>query len=368
MTTDYIMYGSENSYYSGKTRAYLRYKSVNWEEQLSTHKVYKEFILPRVGFGIIPVLHTADDEVVQDTTEIIDYIEVRHPEVSVYPESPKQRLAALLMEVYGDEWLIIPAMHYRWNFLEQQGDFIYGEFGRLGAPDGTLEERIAIGTKTGKPFKGITPILGVTDATIPAIEQGYLQDLEALNKLFSKQDYLFGSRPSIGDFGLMGPLYAHLGRDPYPKALMQEKAPAVYAWVERMNKPAPLSGEFAAGDVVADEVLQLLRVQAEDQLPFLAKTADHVASWLEQNPGGDIPRAVAMDSFTTHGATGERMVSAFSLWMYQRPYDYYHSLSGADKAAADDLLRTVGAYDIFQKPIPRRVARKRGQLELVAES
>ena len=48
----------------------------------------------------------------------------------------------------------------------------------------------------------------------------------------------------------MAPLYAHLGRDPVPKALMQSLAPNVYRWVERMNQPQPLAGEFLAGDEI----------------------------------------------------------------------------------------------------------------------
>ena len=40
------------------------------------------------------------------------------------------------------------------------------------------------------------------------------------------------------DFGLIAPMYAHLGRDPYPLALMQSRAIHVFRWVERMNRSA----------------------------------------------------------------------------------------------------------------------------------
>lgn len=69
---------------------------------------------------MIPVVVTSDGECVQDITEIIDYFEQRCPEPSVYPAGAWQRLVSLLLEVYGDEWLVLPAMHYRWHLMFQR--------------------------------------------------------------------------------------------------------------------------------------------------------------------------------------------------------------------------------------------------------
>ncbi len=62
--------GTEVSLYSGKTRAYLRYKDIPFEEVLSSADVYKDIIVPRTGVQYIPVLITLDDIAIQDTTEI----------------------------------------------------------------------------------------------------------------------------------------------------------------------------------------------------------------------------------------------------------------------------------------------------------
>ena len=83
---------------------------------------------------------------------------------------------------------------------------------------------------------------------IPAIEQSYRRLLGELDAHFRDHDFLFGGRPSIGDFGLIGPMYAHLYRDPYPGKLMRETAPNVAAWVERMQSPEPVDGDFLADD------------------------------------------------------------------------------------------------------------------------
>ena len=365
MTVDYILYGSAHSLFTGKARAYLRYKGLRWEERAATREVYLNTILPNVGAPIIPVLETAAGEYIQDTTDIIDFLEARHPQVSVYPETPVQRLVALLLELYGDEWLLIPAMHYRWSVLDQQHDFIMSEFGKLSVPTASYEEQVALGVKTSRAFSGMVPLLGITAETIPGIEAAYLAFLDQLDRHFTQFDFLLGSRPSIGDFGLMGPLYAHLGRDPVPKALMQEQAPHVYAWVNRMNNPQPLAGDYLANDVIPESLLPILRTMCVDQFPDVLDVIERNSAWLEANPGGNIPRFLGTHRFTSGTATGERCVSSYAQWLYQRAWRHYHSLMGGDKVAADQLLASIGGLAAMNIEPRHWLERRPGQLELV---
>ena len=113
---NYTLYGTEFSLYSGKVRAYLKYKNIPYQEVHPTISTYKKIIVPKTGVSYIPVLQTPNDDYLQDTTHIIDTLEKDFPENSIYPTTPKQRLVSLLFELYGDEWLLIPAMHYRWNY------------------------------------------------------------------------------------------------------------------------------------------------------------------------------------------------------------------------------------------------------------
>ncbi|MEM9257246.1 MAG: glutathione S-transferase family protein [Pseudomonadota bacterium] len=368
MTAQYVLYGGSHSLFTGKARAYLRYKGVAFREESATRDVYKRIILPRVGAPIVPVLITPDGECVQDTTDIIDLLETRYPASPVYPEAPLQRLVALMLEVFGDEWLTIPAMHYRWSVLDQQYDFIMGEFGRMSHPEAEPDEAIALGEKLSQPFSGMLPPLGVTEATIPGIEKAYLQLLDDLEAHFRGHDYLLGSRPSIGDYGLMGPLYAHLARDPVPKALMQSRAPAVYAWVERMNDPIVLSGDFLPDDAVPDTLLPVLGMMCRDQLPDIAGVIAANAAFVEANPGADVPRFLGMQPFQFGSARGERVISSYAQWLFQRPWGHYQSLSGDARTAADELLASVGGEHAFSEPIRHRLERKSGQLELVEAS
>lgn len=368
MTADYILYGGELSLYTGKVRAYLRYKGLDWEERVASREVYRDIILPNVGAPIIPVLETADGQYIQDTTEIIDFLEARHPGTPVYPETPLQRLVALLLECYGDEWLVIPAMHYRWSVLDQQYEFIMSEFGKLSAPGATLEEQVALGERISAPFRGSITALGITPETIPGIERAYRELLGQLDAHFSRHDFLLGSRPSIGDYGFMGPLYAHLGRDPVPKALMQETAPNVYAWVQRMNHPRPLSGEFLANDEIPETLLPVLAGLAREYLPDVVDVIGHNAAWLETHPGGSLPRALGMHTFCTGGASGQRYIHSYAQWMFQRPLDHYQALTDDARRRADTLLHEIGAFDALNTKLNHRVKRRPGQLELVEET
>ncbi len=364
-TPHYTLYGGELSLYTGKARAYLRYKGLDFEELPATREVYKRIILPRVGAPIVPVVVTNDDEVVQDTTDIIDFLEARHPEAPVYPAGPVQRLVALMLEFYGDEWLLIPAMHYRWSVIDQQYDFIMGEFGAMSAPEASREDQIALGEKLCAPFRGSIPALGVTPEMIPGIEQSYAELLADLDAHFSQYDYLLGSRPSIGDFGLIGPLYAHLGRDPVPLALMQRSAPNVYRWVQRMNAPQPRSGEFLSNDEIPATLLPVLARMCREHLPDAVDVVAHNAQWLAANPGGNLPRVLGFHPFTMGGATGTRYIHSYSQWMLQRCLDQYAGLSGDDRKRADELLEQVGGLNALRTPIKHRVRREPGQLELV---
>ena len=355
--------GAEVSYYTGKVRAYLRYKGIPFEEITASRDVYRNIIIPRTGVRFIPVLISDEDVAVQDTTEIIDHLERRYPAGSVYPDSPVQKLVALLFEVYGDEWLLIPAMHYRWSVPENR-EFAVAEFGRLSAPDAPPEEQRRIGEELARPFAGALPPLGVSEETAAGIEASYLGFLGEFEAHLAKHPFLLGSRPSIGDFGLMGPLYAHLYRDPYSGRLMRSRAPRVADWVRRMNAPEVLGGEFLPEDRIPETLEPMLRRMFAEQGPVLMSTIRRLAEWAETADRTEVPRGICTHEFRIDGAVGQRTVFPFNLWMWQRPHDYYHALDGSARKRADELLRAVDGYAAINAPIPRRVARRDNRLVL----
>jgi glutathione S-transferase len=82
---------------------------VDFSETTATPEIYRDIVEPRIGFPVIPVLLAPDNKAVQDTADIIDYVERTEQGRSVYPDGPVQKLVSLLLELYSDEWLVIPS-------------------------------------------------------------------------------------------------------------------------------------------------------------------------------------------------------------------------------------------------------------------
>jgi glutathione S-transferase len=167
---DYTLYGAQISYFTGKVRAYLRWKGIPFTEVTPTAEIYRDVILPRVGFPVIPVMVTPNGGTLQDSSDIIDALERAHGGPSVFPAGGTQRLVSALLELYGDEWLVIPAMHYRWH---HNRDWAIRAFGEVSAPDATPDEQVAIGSRRAAPFAQAAVALGAAPHMHAAIERSY---------------------------------------------------------------------------------------------------------------------------------------------------------------------------------------------------
>ncbi len=354
----YLLYGAGTSLYTGKVRAYFRYKDIPFREEVATFINYLTVIIPRSRTHFIPIIISPDDIAVQDTTDIIDFLEERFPQPPIYPHTPRQRLVSLLFEVFGDEWLFLPAMHYRWSYKKENLGFILKEFGAVGFPWLPAPLHKMAGVIPAILFGGLlTRLLGVTRKTGPQIEKRYEQFLDHFNEHLEQHPFILGTRPSIGDFGLMAPLYAHLYRDPYPGRMMKSRAPGVADWVERMNAPDVKAGEFLQGDEVPDTLYPIIKLMAEDHFPVLEDIIDKVDKWIEDHPGRKVPRFVGFQEFQIGGVKETRAAGTISQWMFQRPLFYYQALSPDDRASVDELLRKVGMYQLMQKKIKRPIKR-----------
>jgi glutathione S-transferase len=382
----YILYGSEVSLYTGKIRAYLNYKQLPFTEVLSTVSVYKKIIRPKTGVTFIPVVKTPSDEYLQDTARIIDYFEAQANtqadtntnNLSVVPNTPAQHLVSELFALWGDEWLVIPAMHYRWN--KDNFPFIYEEFGQVVTPKAPTFVRAYFGKKLAKKFQGFVPLLGITEKSIPYIEGWYENTvLHYLNEHFATHKYLLGDKPCTGDFGLLGPLYAHLYRDPAPKQLMDKLAPNVAAWVKRMNNPsaekhtsAAASNDnnpagnpaFLENDEIPATLLPLLKDMFAQQWPVLKNTSEALSHWREKNSSNDntsrfIPRTIGQHAFKigrgeTENVEEQRFIFSFHQYKLQRVLDVFNSIEQPSPELTK-LLDEVGGGEYMQLDVKDRV-------------
>jgi len=92
--------------------SYLEHKQIPYETVMATGKIYSEIILPKVGWGVVPVLMTPDGHLIQDSEDIIMALESKFPETSIVPNTAKQALCAQLLQLYGDQYMQLPIMHY----------------------------------------------------------------------------------------------------------------------------------------------------------------------------------------------------------------------------------------------------------------
>ncbi len=352
----YQFYAAKESYFSAKVRPFFRYKSVPYVELAPTPAAYRDVIRPRTGLAFIPVVITPDDVALQDTSEILDELERRFPEPALYPPTPVQRIAAYLLEVYADEFLLLPALHYRWSFAESEAkaraDFTRASGDAVSA--GQLADRI----------KGALPFVGVNPDTIPAVEAHTRELLDILSAHFVHHDYLFGSRMSLADLALLGPLYAHLSLDAVPSRILKETAPRVCAWIERMNNPAPKAGRFVADDALPPTLRPLLELAGRDAAPMLIDNVRAFEEWADSRPADmtEPPRGVGGHTTHLRGVETQRMISPYTLWMVQRPLDAYAALTPAERGKVDAALAGTGLETLLAYKPRHRLGKRRFKL------
>lgn len=357
----YTLYGARISLYTGKARAYLNYKRIPYNEVLSSVGVYRKIIIPKTGVRFIPVVKTPDERYLQDTAIIIEELEKTFPDRPVMPVTPKQKVVSQLFELFGDEWLLMPAMHYRWN--KDNGNYVYENFGGVVVPGWPRFIQRFIGKKVGAKFKGFVPLLGMSKETISAIEDWYENDfLMTMDKHFEQYPYLLGGAASIGDFGLIGSLYAHLYLDPYPGEMMKRIAPNVAKWVDRMNKKPDTVGQWLEGDEIPDTLVPVIKRLFKEHWPFVTSTVNTIQTWARENPGQHIPRIIGKQTFTMGDVEGRKAVTSFTQWKAQRILDSYNAFIGEDKQTLDAFLQDVGGFEGMQLSIDKRMVRKNNKL------
>jgi glutathione S-transferase len=350
---DYRFYAAEVSYFSAKVRPALRYKRVPHVEILATPAAYRNVIRPRVGFNMIPVVVTPEDETLQDSSDILDALEDRFPDPPLLPRTPVQRVASYLVELYADEFMILPGLHYRWSFPESEAK-ARGDFAATNG-DASMANRFA------DAIRSFVPMVGVLPATIPAIEAHTRQLLDLLSEHLGQHSYLMGDRPSLADCALMGPLYPHLYLDAVPGRLLRETAPRVCHWIERMNHPDPDGfGDWLPGDELAPTVRALLALIGADAVPLILDTARAFEAWVDTagDVTGELPRGVGMHPTALRGIRFERLTIPYTLWMVQRVRDAWLGLEPAGAAAVGRAVAGTGCDAIVDYAPRHRVVRR----------
>lgn len=378
MTRIYKLYGMPASLYTGKVRSYFRKQGIAFTEYGANHPDFMTRIVPTVGRFIIPVIETPEGTIVQDGTDIIDFLEEGGvSRFSVYPESPLLKVVSLLFELFGGEGLLRPAMHYRWNFDELNLDFIRNEFIAALAPiNATKEQGNAFFDRASGRMRNAASGFGVTEESAPIIESSYSEFLLLFAEHLEDNPYLLGGQPTIGDFGLISSLFAHLNRDPAATLFMRRTAPVVARWVERMHGAEsnwveyPEDTGFQSQSPPQESLKKLMCYVAEEYLPELEAHVKFANEWLDARPdleagtsGMDSPamRTIGSAEFAWRGITLSTLVMPYRFYLLQRIQDSFEGASAHEQAPIVALLEETGLGSLLSLKTHRRVERKNHQ-------
>ena len=199
---------------------------------------------------------------------------------------------------------------------------------------------------------------------------------------------MLGDHPTIGDYGLIAAMWAHLYRDPAPAMLIKQRAPRVGRWVERMTTPELYLHEYpdVDGSLIDDTelpgtLLALMGYVAEEYLPEIAAHVDAANLWLSENPDIE-PGTNGLENPAARGLMGGRGlvgsgaatfewrgqqlttgVMPYRFWLMQRLQDDLDAADAAAQAQARTAFAATGLEPLLDLRTLRRVERQ-GHLEV----
>ena len=347
------LYGWHLSYFTGKVLCYLRYKQVPFDHQAVNLLTLAWRIKRRTGELVMPVFVTAEGEWLQDSSHIIDRMEAAYPARPVIPSTPVQRFLAYLLEAWGDEWWVPVAMHTRWTYSENYALFEREAGANLLPNSPAFVQRLAA-AKVANGLRSYLPAVGVRPEQFELLDAWTVDMLDLLERHFEQQQFLFGASPSLGDFGLVGTMYGHLGRDPWPARELVGPRPHLRAWIDRMALPQSLPGVWHDGDQLASTLLPVLRKICSEFLPLVEGINQQVRALLPQWPSGKVlPRRLADVEVRLGDGVFRRAALPYTLWMMQRALDCYRAMTLDEQEKLREFLATVGGLSWLTLELPR---------------
>ena len=262
----YTLYGALASPYSMKMRAVLRYRRLPfvWKDGEAANEALRQVRAP-----VIPVLQMPEGQFANDSTPLIYRLEDAHAERSIVPPDPAMAFAAHLIEDFADEWLTKAMFGYRWlEEVDQVQMSRWLAFDRMHG--GGLEASQTAAAIFRDRQVGRMPLVGCTRENFALIEASTAKVLEALEGHVTDGFFLFGTRPSLAEFGLLGQL-SQLAVDPTPQAMLRADFPYTYRWLMHLEDLSGVEGEWRSE--IAEAAIAILRVAGDIYAPFLAANA-----------------------------------------------------------------------------------------------
>jgi len=209
-----------------KVRDALRYKRVPFETINATSPMQVRKLNPR---GKLPVM-IDDGTKLADSTEIIRHLETRHPEPRLYPQDPRTRAMALMIEDWADESLYWHVVYERWQVSEQFAKFDAVVFSPVPAAVRPMV-RLLFARQTRGQLRG----QGLGRLGVGEQREKFRSAMDWLDSMVDGQ-FLCGSELSVADVAVAAQVGAlNIPFTPVAEAEIHAHA-KVMRWLERTSE------------------------------------------------------------------------------------------------------------------------------------
>ena len=274
---DVTLVGAYGSPYSIKMRAVLRYRRISHRWVVRGSKEDQGF--PKPPVAIIPMLAFRDDdgdysEVMVDSSPQILRLEENYSARSLLPADPVIGFFDHLIEDYGDEWVTKMMYHYRWHHTYVDAIAKAGNMLPLMSDNQmNPEQHREIKDFITKRQMNRTALVGSTDQNRDVIEDSFIRLLTTLETHLTEHQFLLGSRPGRGDFGLFGQFSQLFFWEPDSSLLAARQSPRSVIWAYQVDDLSSLEISENEGWVtrnnLPESLLSLLTEIGRTYAPFL---------------------------------------------------------------------------------------------------
>jgi glutathione S-transferase len=210
-----ILHHYQMSPFAEKIRLILGFKGLRWSSVIIPNIMPKPDLTALTGgYRKTPVMQIGAD-IYCDTALIADVIEAQAPQPTLYPSDVAA--ASRVLAQWADStlfWTAIP--------------FTMQPAGIAHMFNGLPPEAVKAFGDDRNAFRANIPRMRPADAT-----GAFALYLERLEQMLGKQDFFFGSAPSIADFSIYHSLWFVIRGGPVAKIL--DSFPALQAWRERIS-------------------------------------------------------------------------------------------------------------------------------------